>query len=225
MKSYIAILSAVLLTTSGCSMLQKAPSPGNEPPSDAAVPVKDQRLSTDFKREGIKVHYTLLGAVSKVEAFGYADVWKRGYEVAAEADAKDKLIKFLRGESVSSERKTKIIAKSLERSQDNTLNKYRTVDGSLNSVAEDIEKEELKANIKPSEDENSRTNSALRKASTNTAQEVSNTITVTASGRLTAIYKDKSGILEEGKVYTAVYVWTPKDQATARFITNTMDGR
>lgn len=225
MKSYIAILSAVLLTTSGCSMLQKAPSPGNEPPSDAATPVKDQRLSTDFKREGIKVHYTLLGAVSKVEAFGYADVWKRGYEVAAEADAKDKLIKFLRGESVSSERKTKIIAKSLERSQDNTLNKYRTVDGSLNSVAEDIEKEELKANIKPSEDENSRTNSALRKASTNTAQEVSNTITVTASGRLTAIYKDKSGILEEGKVYTAVYVWTPKDQATARFITNTMDGR
>lgn len=181
------------------------------------------RLSTDFKREGIRVYYDWRGEVEKVEAFGYAEVWRRGFEVAAEADAKDKLIKFLRGESVTTERKTKIIYKSLERAQDNTLNKFRTLDGTVNTVAEDLEKEESKANIKPSDDENSRSNTALRKASINAAQEVTSNITVTSSGRLTAVYKEKSGVIDDGKTYSAVYVWTPKAQSAARQITDIMD--
>lgn len=225
MKSYIGILSVFFLTMSGCSMFQKTSTPGNQPPADAAVPVKETRLSTDFKREGVRVYYDWRGEVEKVEAFGYAEVWRRGFEVAAEADAKDKLIKFLRGESVTSERKTRIIAKSLERAQDNTLNKFRTVDGTVNTVAEDLEKEEAKANIKPNEDENSRSNTALRKASINAAQEVTSTVTVSASGRLSAIYKEKSGILEDGKIYSAIYVWTPKNQAATRQIINLMDSR
>lgn len=225
MKAYIGILSAVVLVTSGCSMFQKSMTPGIQPGADAATPVKEMRLSTDFKREGVRVYYDWRGEVEKVEAFGYAEVWRRGFEVAAEADAKDKLIKFLRGESVSSERKTRIISKSLERAQDNTLNKFRTADGTVNTVAEDLEKEESKANIKPSEDENSRSNTALRKASINAAQDVTSTVTVTAAGRLNAVYKEKSGIIDDGKVYSAVYVWTPKNQATVRQITNLMDRR
>jgi hypothetical protein len=215
-KTFITLCVLALV---GCSSTKQVGlNPGD------VTPVKEQRLSTDFKREGVRVTYTFGGEVEKIEAFGYAEVWRGQYSIVAEANAKDKLIKFLRGENVDTQRMTKVIAKSIERSQDNTLNKFRTVDGTINTSDVEVEKESNQT-AKPNEDENSKENSALRKASVNNAMQVVSTITVSSSGKLTAVYKERSGVVDDGKTYMAVYVWTPKQQNAARIITNIMDAR
>lgn len=214
------IITLCVLALVGCSSTKQLT--GIDP--GTIVPVKEQRLSTDFKREGVRVTYTFSGDVEKIESFGYAEVWRGQYQIVAEADAKDKLIKFLRGENVDTQRMTKVIAKSIERSQDNTLNKFKTVDGTINTSDVEMEREAAQA-VKPNEDENSKENSALRKASINNAMQVVSTITVTSSGKLSAVYKERASVIEDGKTYVAIYVWTPKKQNTARTITNIMDGR
>jgi hypothetical protein len=220
MKTKLITLALVALVATGCSNTKLA---GINPGEVGAV--KDTRLSTDFKREGIRVTYTFSGEVEKIEAFGYAEVWRNNYAQVAEADAKDKLIKFLRGETVSTNRMTRVIAKSIERAQDNTLNKFRTADGAINITDNEIERDETKANINPSEEENSRSNTALRKASVNSAQIVTSTITVSAKGRLSAVTRERAGVVDDGKTFLAVYTWTPRGQKAATSITNMMDGR
>jgi len=187
------------------------------------VNVKEQRLATDFRREGIRVTYSFTGDVEKIEAFGYAPVWRGEYRVAAEADAKDKLVKFLRGETVDTQRMTRVIAKSIERSQDNMLNRTKTVDGAIVIADTDIELDTTKPQA--SNDENSKENTALRKASINNARIVTSTIVVSAQGRLSGVYKEKGFVAEDGKTYNATYVWTPKMQQSARFISTIMDSK
>lgn len=188
--------------------------------------LKEQRLSTDFRREGIKITYTFSGEVEKIEAYGYAAVWQGHYRVAAEADAKDKLIKFLRGESVDTTRMTKVIAKSLEKSQDHTVNKFRSADGTINTTAEDLEKEPktVEANDEEAGEQDSRENTAIRKAAVHNATTITSTVTVQARGRLSAVYKESGGTIDDGKYYMAVYAWSPKNQRAARQISNMMDG-
>ena len=188
------------------------------------VNVKEQRLATDFKREGIRVTYSLGGDVDKIEAFGYAPVWRGEYRIVAEADAKDKLIKFLRGETVDTQRMTRVVAKSIERSQDNMLHKTKTVDGAIVIADTDIESGTVKE-PQASNDENSKENTALRKASINNARIVTSTIVVSAQGRLSGVYKEKGFTSEDGKTYNAIYVWTPKMQQSARFISTMMDSK
>lgn len=214
MKKTIIALTMIALVA-GCSSTK-------QPLKVDDVNVKEQRLATDFSRQGIRVTYSFFGDVEKIEAYGYAKVWRGNYRAVAEADAKDKLVKFLRGETVDSQKMTRVIAKSIERSQDNMLNKTKTVDGTVVIQDTDIEND---SRLQPqaSNDENSKENTALRKASVNNAQIVTSTILVSSSGRLNAVYKEKGYAAEDGKTYTAVYVWTPKMQKTARAISTMMD--
>lgn len=208
------------LGLAGCSTFSSKSNSGVDPGEQVAL--KDQRLSTDFEREGVRVFYTVLGNVDRIEAYGYAAVWRGDFRHVAEADAKDKLVKFLRGETVDTRRLTRVIARSIERSQDNTLNKFRTVDGTVNTNAEEIEQSDAQAR---SPEENSKSNTALRKNSVNSAQHVTSTITVTSRGRLNAVRKHSGGVIDDGKTYRAVYVWSPKDQEASDTIRNLMDGR
>jgi hypothetical protein len=82
--------------------------------------IKDQKLSTDFSDEGIKITYTLLGNLEKIEVFGQADAWKQNVEAIAEADALAKLNKFINGSNVNTERHTKIIGQAIENAKDST---------------------------------------------------------------------------------------------------------
>lgn len=215
MKKTAIALSLLALLATGCSSnknLLKADD----------TDVKEQRLATDFTRQGIRVTYTFGGDVEKIEAYGYADVWRGQYRTVAEADAKDKLIKFLRGETVDSQKMTRVIAKSIERSQDNMLNKTKTVDGTIVVQDTDIENE-TQSQPQASNDENSKENTALRKASVNNAQIVTSTVLVSSRGRLNAVYKEKGYSADDGKTYTVVYAWSPKMQKSARYISTMMD--
>ena len=217
MKKTIIALSLLAVFVTGCST-------SKSPIKTEDVDVKEQRLATDFTRQGIRVTYSFTGDVEKIEAYGYAKVWRGNYRTVAEADAKDKLVKFLRGETVDSQKMTRVIAKSIERSQDNMLNKTRTIDGTIVIQDTDIENDS-RSQPQASNDENSKENTALRKASVNNAQIVTTTVLVSSRGRLNAVYKEKGYSAEDGKTYVVVYAWTPKMQKTARAISTMMDAK
>ena len=215
-KSALALALVAALGLSACSSTK--PVGGLNPPSDSQVAVKDTQISTDFKDQGIKIYYTLTGNLDRIEVYGLAPAWKGNVDIIAEADAMDKLVKFVHGQTVSTERRVKIMTKTLDRARDNTLNRFKSTDGSLSFNAADVEND-MPNN---SGEESSKDNTSRR-----VADRVENTLvntvnTITAKGRLTGVRKIGDRVVGDGKIYVAVYQWSEKDQATSEFIRNRM---
>lgn len=212
----VALAVAIGVIMSGCSSFG---SKGITPSPDAVTPVKEQKLSTSFTDEGVKIYYTASGKLEKIEVHGQAPAWKRNVEVIAEADAMDKLVKFIHGKNVSSERRTKIISKAIDSASDVTSNKFRTVDGTFETESKQLE-DELR-NTKNGE-EIQKDNTAKRKAQI-VDETLVNTVTeIRSAGFLIGVRKISDAIKDDGKVYTAVYQWSETDVATATSIRATM---
>jgi hypothetical protein len=216
-----AVIAALSLT--GCSSNKpgSSTSGGLSQPSDSQVAVKDTRISTEFKDQGIKIHYTMMGNLDRIEVFGVAPAWKGNADVIAELDAMDRLVKFVHGQSVSTERRTKIMARAIDRARDNTLNRFKTADQGLNFTASELENDTAPLpNL--SGDEKSQNNTSRR-----IADRVENTLTetvtsITAKGRLTGVRKIGDRVLDDGRTYVAIFQWSEKDQSTAEFVRNRM---
>ena len=221
-KTVLALSLIAALGISGCSSTKPGPeSTGLSQPRDSQVPVKDSRITTEFRDQGIKLHFTLMGDLDRIEVFGMAPAWKGNPDVLAELDAMDKLVKFVHGQSVSTERRTKIMARAIDRARDNTVNRFKTNDQNLNFVASDLENDNAPLpNL--NNDEKSQNNTSRR-----IADRVENTLTetvtsITASGRLTGVRKIRDQVLDDGRTYVAIFQWSEKDQATSEFIRNRM---
>lgn len=221
-KTVLALSLIAALGISGCSSTKPSPeSTGLSQPRDSQVPVKDSRITTEFRDQGIKLHFTLMGDLDRIEVFGMAPAWKGNPDVLAELDAMDKLVKFVHGQSVSTERRTKIMARAIDRARDNTVNRFKTNDQNLNFVASDLENDNAPLpNL--NNDEKSQNNTSRR-----IADRVENTLTetvtsITASGRLTGVRKIRDQVLDDGRTYVAIFQWSEKDQATSEFIRNRM---
>jgi hypothetical protein len=201
---------------------------GLTPAADTATPVKDTKISTDFTDQGVKVFYTLTGAVDRIEVTGNAPAWRGNVDVVAEADALDKLVKFVYGQSVNSERRNRIITKTLDRARDNTLNSFRTVDGGMTfdarEVSRDLDRDDNKAvpQARPDGDSNERSNTSRRIADRVEQGLVEATTTITSQGRLTGIRKISDRVVQDGRLYVAVYQWSPRDQSTSEYIRQQM---
>jgi hypothetical protein len=211
MLKTIATLLTILILIS-CSSTSKN--------IDAKTSLKDQRVSTDFTDEGIKITYTLFGKLDKIEVYGQADAWKGNVEALAEADAYAKLVKFIRGTQVSTERRTKIIGTAIEKAEDNSLKKYMTNDGVLALTDKQIETE---ANSSK-ETKNTSGNEASRIANIVNTSTVTTLTTITAQGRLTGIRKVNDYKQNDGKLYVAVYRWSEQDQAASEYVRDRMNG-
>jgi hypothetical protein len=212
----VALAVAIGVIMSGCSSFG---SKGITPSPDAVTPVKEQKLSTSFTDEGVKIYYTASGKLEKIEVHGQAPAWKRNVEVIAEADAMDKLVKFIHGKNVSSERRTKIISKAIDNASDVTSNKFRTVDGTFETESKQLE-DELRST--KNGEEIQKDNTAKRKAQI-VDETLVNTVTeIRSAGFLIGVRKISDAIKDDGKVYTAVYQWSETDVATATSIRATM---
>jgi hypothetical protein len=212
----VALAVAIGVIMSGCSSFG---SKGITPSPDAVTPVKEQKLSTSFTDEGVKIYYTASGKLEKIEVHGQAPAWKRNVEVIAEADAMDKLVKFIHGKNVSSERRTKIISKAIDSASDVTSNKFRTVDGTFETESKQLE-DELRST--KNGEEIQKDNTAKRKAQI-VDETLVNTVTeIRSAGFLIGVRKISDAIKDDGKVYTAVYQWSETDVATATSIRATM---
>ncbi len=213
MNKNVAVLTMCAAVLAGCSSFSTKQ--GITPSPDAVTPVKEAKLSTTFTDEGIKVYYTMSGKLEKIEVFGQAPAWKRNPEVIAEADAMDKLVKFIHGKTLASERRIKIISRALDNASDITNNKFRTVDGTIQTNAKDLEEEVRNLN---NGEEVQKDNTAKRKAQI-VDETIVNTITeIKSSGFLIGVRKVNDTIKDDGKVYVATYQWSEADVATATAI-------
>ena len=200
------LLLTLVLYLAGCSLVKTA---------DTRQSLQDRQVATDFTDEGIKVTYTFTGKLEKIEVYGQADAWKGNVEALAEADALAKLVKFIHGTNISTERRTKIMGLAIEKAQDSS-NK----NSDLNSVMDFSDKElEKEAASKPT----SSSESFAEKSASIVNKTMVTTITViTSKGRLTGLRKVKDFTRDSGKVYVAVYQWSEKDQATSKYLREQM---
>ena len=216
-KTVIALSLLAAIGVTGCSTTKDA---GVRAPVESTTAIKDTRIVTEFADEGVKLHYTFTGKLEKIEVFGVAPAWKGNYAILAEADAMDKLVKFVHGKDVSSQRRVKVISRSIERAADNTLNKFQSTDSTVVFKASDLESDEPTAGNDG--ELTTKTNTAKRNASV-VDQTLINTVTnITARGRITGVRKTRDMKMDEGKTYVAVYEWSENQQATAEFIRDRM---
>ena len=211
-KTALAMSMAAMITVTGCGSFgskQQALSPS----TDSQTAVKDGTISTEFKDEGIKLFYTFTGNLDRIEVYGLAPAWKGNVDVLAEADAMDKLVKFVHGQTVSTDRRVKIMAKSLDKARDNTLNRFKSNDDNLNFDSRELEN---------SGSENTSNNTSRRIADRVENTLVTTVTTITAKGRLTGVRKVRDSVVQDGKMYVAVYQWSEKDQATSEFVRGRM---
>jgi hypothetical protein len=203
----------IVLSLLGCSSTSDVRPSGSN--------LKDQSIATDFTDEGIKITYTFTGKLQSIEVFGQAEAWRGNVEALAEADAMAKLTKFVNGQSVSTERRIKIIGKSIEDARDSKLDKFKSQDGTINVTDKQIEYEPMVDKSQQS----SQDIAALRNAKAINETIVTTVTSITSKGRLTGVRKIRDFQRNEGKVYVAVYVWSDKDQATSDYIRNRMQGK
>ena len=95
---------AIGLVLGGCSSTKV--SDGSLVPSGPQQALSEQRLSNDFRRQGVKVIYTLSGNVEAIEVTGYSPVWGNSQNAAREAfrvaelEAKKSLNDFINKETI-----------------------------------------------------------------------------------------------------------------------------
>lgn len=203
------ILSSLLVITA-CSQISISKNDNQN--------LKEQRLATDFTDEGIKVYYTLFGKLEKIEVYGQADAWKGNFETFAEADALAKLVKFIYGNDVSTERRVKIISKAIEDAED--LSKKNSVPASDLIITSD---KQLEEKIKQEEGNHRNSESSTKKAKILNESISDTLITITAKGKLVGVRKVNDFKRNDGKIYVAVYQWSEKDLATAESVRDHMN--
>lgn len=221
MNRHIATLTAaVTLALQGCANTPVGTVKGIAPPTNAQTAITDTKISTDFRDEGVKIVYNMSGELDRIEVVGIAPVWKGNYMLMAETDALEKLVKFTHGQTVTSERRIKIIGRSLERARDNALNRINNAENSLNFSAADLENEA------PTMDgvtqESGQNNTSRRVADRVDATLVNTVSAITAQGRLMAVRKIRDDVKVDGTWYVAVYQWSPRDQGAAELMRNKM---
>ena len=191
--------------------------------NNASGNVKEQRLSTDFTDEGIKITYTFTGKLESIEVYGQAEAWRGNVEAIAEADAMAKLTKFVYGKDVSTSRRVKVIGRSLEAAKDNKLTTYSNKEGDIEITDKQIEGLSLTGESNTKTDTSS--SSAERQATALNATIVTTITDITSKGRLVGVRKVRDFQRNDGKVYVAVYVWSEKNQAASEYIKNRMQNK
>ena len=211
----MAVASA-LLQLAGCSLTSSntGAAPGIAPGSSATTAISEQRVATsEFKRQGVKIIYTLAGGLEAVESTGYAPVWgnsenalREAYRVA-ELEAKKSLNDFINRETMSSTVSVKMISQNLEHARDQKTNRFSSnltgTPDQLMAIDEAVDREK---NVQNTRDENTAVrNDALRIAST-----VTTTITNSNQGILGGLYLVDGQAVNNGRTVRVVMRWDRK---------------
>ena len=214
-KIMVTAISLALLQLTGCSSTQT--SMGINPGSSATTAISEQRVATnEFKRQGIKIYYTLTGGLEAIEATGYAPVWgnsenalRESFRVA-ELEAKKNLNDFINRENITSKTSVQMISNNLEQANDNKKNNF------TNNIIKSSDESDVAADLNPqhNNDRSSKEdNTAVRKDALRIATTVNNTITTQSAGILAGLYLVKGEVINSGKNVKAVYRWDRKSNA------------
>jgi hypothetical protein len=210
-KIVVTAIALALLQMTGCSSTKT--SMGIMPGSSANTAISEQRVAvSEFKRQGVKVYYTLMGGLEAIEATGYAPVWgnsenalRESFRVA-ELEAKKSLNDFINKETITSTTSVKMISQNLEQARDQKTNKFssnKAGSDELVAVDETVDREK---NMQATRDDNTAVrNDALKISST-----VNTTITNTNQGILGGLYLVDGQAINSGKNVRVIMRWDRK---------------
>ena len=220
----VAAMTVASLQLIGCSSTGNT---GISPGTGATTGISDQRLATsDFKRQGIKISYTLGGDIESIEVTGYAAVWGSSQNAAREAyrvaelEAKKSLNDFINKESIRSSVSVKMISQNLEHAKDNKTNSFASnkTGSSDELVAVDADTTAQAGNKETNQEENT----AVRNDALKIASKVSTTITTQNRGILSGLYLVQGEVINDGKNVQVVYRWDRKSNAVRGQLRNLM---
>jgi hypothetical protein len=203
-------LFLALLISFGCSGTGSMRQPSQK--------IKDQRLVTDFTDEGIKVYYTLMGKLEKIEVYGQADAWKENVEAIAEADAMAKLVKFVYGSEVTTNRKLKLLGRAIEDAEDNLKRNVVSSEDAIFTTDKQLNQE-----INNSKQPNTNSESAQRKAKILNETLIETLTTIAAKGKLIGVRKVGDHQTNDNKVYVAVYQWSERELSIVESVRERMN--
>lgn len=216
----VSAMAVALVGLVGCSSTKTANvGSGSLIAPGAQQAISEQRLENDFKRQGVKVIYSLGGNLEAIEVTGYAPVWGSSQNAAREAyrvaelEAKKSLNDFINRETIRSTTSVKMISKNLEKAQDNKTNKFATNRG-RDMVDSAVTDEDIPVADAPkvadSDNVNSQENTAVRKDALSIASRVQNTITVRNQGIIGGLYLVEANPINDGKNVRVVMRWDQK---------------
>jgi hypothetical protein len=219
----VTAIAATMLTLSGCS------STGNPGPSaSATTAIADQRLAVnDFKRQGVKIGYTLNGDIDFIETTGYAPVWGSSQNASREAfrvaelEAKKSLNDFINKETITSTVSVRMISQNLEHAKDQRTNSFSS---NRSGAGEDqlVALDEPQATGDNNKETRQEENTAVRNDALKIASRVSTTITTQNKGILAGLYLVEGKIINDGKNVQVVYRWDRKSNVGRQQLRNLM---
>ena len=206
----IAAMAVVTMNLIGCSSTPTVGSAGNQ------QAISDQRLATsDFKRQGVKLIYSLSGDIEAIEVYGYAPVWgssqnaaQQAYRVA-ELEAKKSLNDFINKETITSKVSVRMISENLEHAQDNKTNKFASNKAESDELVA-VDAEPAPATSAKNGENTQEENTAIRNDALKIASKVSTTITTQNRGILGGLYLVQGEVINEGKNVQVLYRWDKK---------------
>jgi hypothetical protein len=218
---YLALVMAMGLTACSSTKVSDVGS-GTAVPPGTQQAISEQRAASDFKREGVRMIYSLTGNLEAVEAVGYAPVWgnsqnavQQAYEMAY-VMAKDRMSSFLHPETITSKRVVDTISKNLEKARDNKTNKFATNKPSDFAVETSDTEAAREGEINREE------NTAVRNDALNIASNIRTTVSVQRSGILGGVVFKDGRVINDGKNVQVMVRWDRKDNSQRRVVLKEM---
>lgn len=210
MQKTILAVAVAAVALVGCSSTPKVDPSGVGPGKSAATAISEQTATSEFKRQGVRVIYTLSGQLEAIEVYGYAPVWggsanavRESYRVA-ELEAKKSLNDFINKETIKSSVSVNMISMNLEHARDQKTNLFASNKAPEPLVADDTEASS--ANSEASQEENK----AVRNDALKIASKVNTTITTTNRGIIGGLYLVDGDVIDDGKTVRVLYRWDKK---------------
>ena len=215
----MVVASALVLT--GCGSFSKNSSSNNaaiNPGPQQAI--SEQRLVSDFKRQGVRVIYTITGGLEAIEVTGYAPVWGNSPSAAREAfrvaelEAKKAVNDFINAETTQTSASVKMISRNLEKANDNKANNFATNRTAVTSDEELFGDEESGTG--------SMSNIAHRDDALTIASRVSTSISVQNQGIISGLYLLEGRVIDNGRNVQVTYRWDRKHNDARKTIRSMM---
>lgn len=208
----VAVAMTVLQIT-GCG--STANNSGIYPGASAMTAISEQRVAaSEFRRQGVKVFYTLTGGLEAIEVTGYAPVWgnsanavRESYR-AAELEAKKSLNDFINNTIITSTVSVRMISQNLEQARDNKTNNFksnRTGDTDQLVAIDDTADRQQHTQLTSDE------NVAVRKDALRISSQVSTTIVNTNRGIVSGLYLLDGQPTSDGKQVRVTMRWDKKN--------------
>ena len=221
------LAAAVAMALTGCATIENLARPGTAvSPGTTISPgnqqaISEQRLTSDFKREGVRVTYTQKGELEAVEATGFAPVWgssenaRREAFRVAEMEAKKAMNDFINQETITSSKSVEIISRNLEKARDNKTNNFTSNRQSTITSSDDditVEADGANADGKSNKDDTNKTeNVAIRNDALRIASNTRSEIRVQNRGILSGLQLKETEVINNGRTVRATYRWDRKN--------------